>query len=195
VATFPPLTPIIARWEAWKGAKAGLEHLELRVEGEGFVASGIVIGSSESVHFGLRYRLVIDAGWHIRDALIETCAGASVNLESDGRGHWLKDGRADPSLDGCIDIDIEATPFTNTLPIRRLGLASGEGRALRLAYLRVPSLEVVPASQRYTALEAARLYRFESLEHSFSADLPVDEHGLVRDYPGLFRRIPYQPGP
>ena len=107
--------------------------------------------------------------------LLETGAGARVRLDSDGRGHWRRDGCDCASLDGCIDIDVEATPFTNTLPIRRLGLATGEGRVVRLAYVRIPSLEVVPRSQRYTAVDAARLYRFESLEHSFTADLPLDE--------------------
>jgi len=189
VANLPPLSPIVARWEAWEGANAGLEHLELRPEGDGFVASGIVIGSNEAVHFGLRYRLLIDAGWHIRDALLETGAGARVRLDSDGRGHWRRDGCDCASLDGCIDIDVEATPFTNTLPIRRLGLTTGEGRVVRLAYVLIPSLEVVPRSQRYTAVDAARLYRFESLERSFTADLPLDEDGLVGDYPGLFRRV------
>ena len=32
------------------------------------------------------------------------------------------------------------------------------------------------------------LYRFESLDGGFTADLPVDPDGLVLDYPGLFKR-------
>jgi hypothetical protein len=148
-----------------------------------------VIGSTDDAAFGLRYRLQIDSGWRLRVAILETAAGASLHLQSDGEGHWLQNGRANPALDGCIDIDIEATPFTNTLPIRRLAFAAGESHAITLAYIRVPSLMVGPARQRYTALIPGELYRFESLEHSFIADLPVDRHGLVRDYPGLFRRI------
>ena len=43
--------------------------------------------------------------------------------------------------------------------------------------------------QRYTNLGGGR-YRFESLDDDFTADLTVDEAGLVVDYPGLFRRRP-----
>jgi hypothetical protein len=87
-------------------------------------------------------------------------------------------------------VDIQATPLTNTLPIRRLALQAGESTDIRLCYIEVPSLTVSPATQRYTALETGRLYRFESLESDFTADLPVDEDGFVLDYPGLFKRLP-----
>lgn len=88
-----------------------------------------------------------------------------------------------------MDVDIQATPLTNTLPIRRLDPKDGESVDIRLAYIRIPDLTVAPADQRYTALRSGSLYRFESLESGFTADLPVDEDGFVLDYPGLFRRL------
>jgi len=89
-------------------------------------------------------------------------------------------------LAGCIDVDFTASPFTNTLPIRRLGLGVGQSARLRVVYIRVPALEIRPATQTYTRLDATH-YRYES--GTFRADLPVDEDGLVLDYPGLWRRI------
>jgi hypothetical protein len=89
-------------------------------------------------------------------------------------------------------IDISATPFTNTLPIRRLGLKPGESEQLAVTYVRVPELLVGPEWQRYGCLEARAeggLYRFEALPAGFTAELPVDAEGLVIDYPGLFRRV------
>jgi len=106
----------------------------------------------------------------------------------------MADGEPVPALDGCIDVDISATPFTNTLPIRRLGLKPGEAANLKVAYLAIPEMRVEPARQRYTCLERddqGGLYRYESLDGEFAgftADLPVDAGGLVLDYPGLFRR-------
>ena len=44
-------------------------------------------------------------------------------------------------------------------------------------------------AQRYTCLQAGRLYRYEAADRTFAADLPVDEHGVVGDYPTLFRRV------
>jgi hypothetical protein len=49
---------------------------------------------------------------------------AGVDLLSDGQGNWTtSDGQAVSELRGCIDVDISVSAFTNTLPIRRLGLA------------------------------------------------------------------------
>jgi uncharacterized protein len=84
-----------------------------------------------------------------------------------------------------------ATPFTNTLPIGRLGLEQGESEELTVTYVRVPELLVGPQRQRYGCLEAQAdggLYRLEVLPSGFTAELPVDAEGLVIDYPGLFRR-------
>jgi uncharacterized protein len=99
------------------------------------------------------------------------------------------------TLQGCLDVDISVTPFTNTLPIRRLALQPSSTATLSMAYIEIPQMHVKVTEQRYTCLEvtpSGGKYRFESLEHgvaSFSADLPVDQEGLVLDYPGLFRRV------
>ena len=96
-----------------------------------------------------------------------------------------------PELEGCIDVDISATPFTNTLPIRRLELEPGQSEELTVTYVRVPELLVGPERQRYGCLEAQTdggLYRLEALPSGFTAELPVGAEGLVIDYPGLFRR-------
>jgi hypothetical protein len=114
-------------------------------------------------------------------------------LLADGEGHWKRaSGEPLPELDGCIDVDISATPFTNTLPIRRLGLKPGESEELTVVYVRVPELLIGPERQCYGCLEAQAdggLYRFEALPSGFIADLPVDAGGLMLDYPGLFRRV------
>ena len=96
-----------------------------------------------------------------------------------------------------MDIDFAATPFTNTLPIRRLGLQPGESAEVAVVYIDAPSLEVTPVRQRYTCLASdadGGRYRFEALPYAalpdgFMAELSVDADGLVRDYPPLFRRV------
>jgi hypothetical protein len=157
--------------------------------GGGAGTPGVVIAREGETEFGLSYRLKLDALWRTKEALLRTTSGHALHLESDGQGHWQENGKDQPALQGCIDIDIQATPLTNTLPIRRLGLETGESMEIRLCYIEVPGLAVAPSNQRYTALEAGSLYRFESLESGFIADLPVDEDGFVLDYPGLFKRL------
>jgi uncharacterized protein len=56
---------------------------------------------------------------------------------------------------------------------------------LSIAYVSLPELEVRTVQQRYTRLDED-CYRYES--GSFRADLPVDQHGFVIDYPGLWQR-------
>jgi hypothetical protein len=187
--SIPTLIFRTIRWSAWGGCEAGLEHVDVRPADGGLDISGVVIAQDDGTQFGLSYRLKLDALWHTKEVRLRTTSGHELHLESDGRGHWQENGKDRPDLQGCIDVDIQATPITNTLPIRRPDLETGESMEIRLCYITVPDLTVFASNQRYTALEAGSLYRFESLEDGFTADLPVDQDGFVLDYPGLFKRL------
>jgi hypothetical protein len=187
--SLPTLIFRTIRWSAWDGCEAGLEHVDIRPADGGLDISGVVIAQEDGAKFGLSYRLKLDALWHTKEVLLRSTSGHALHLESDGRGHWQENGKDQPALQGCIDVDIQATPLTHTLPVRRLDLKDGESVDIRLCYITVPQLTVAPADQRYTALNAGSLYRFESLENGFTADLPVDQDGFVLDYPGLFKRL------
>jgi hypothetical protein len=179
-------------WAPWEGP--GLEHLRLLRSDVGVVASGLVIGLEAGRPFRIGYEIRCDGLWRVR----EVRAGAPdlkrpmLELLTDGEGRWKRRGGEPlPELDGCIDVDISATPFTNTLPIRRLGLKPGQSEELAVTYVRVPELLVGAERQRYQCLEGQAdggLYRFEALPSGFTAELSVDVDGLVLDYPGLFRR-------
>jgi hypothetical protein len=168
----------------------GLEHLLL---GERSADSVVLWLDAEQGPVRLGYRLTWDRAWRLGAAELTAVTRhgtRSLALHSDGQGHWRHgDGRAIGELDGCIDIDIWPTPFTNSFPLRRQALGPGERRLFRMAWVSAPELTVQPKPQAYTRL-AERLYRFESLDGSgFEAELPLDEHGIVLDYPGLFRRV------
>lgn len=121
-----------------------------------------------------------------------TVAGVAraLHLGTDGDGSWHReDGERLDELHGCLDVDIWPTPFTNTFPLRRERLAVGVRRELTVAWIDGTALTVTARRQAYTRL-AERLYRFEALDAGgFTVDLPVDEDGVVLDYPGLFRRV------
>jgi hypothetical protein len=168
----------------------GLEHLLLA---EGVADSVVLAFDEEHGPFRLTYRLTWDESWQILDAellLATENFSRSLNLQTDGQGHWRhRDGRAIDDLLGCLDIDIWPTPFTNSFPIRRGPMAVGERRQFRMALISAPDLTVHAQPQAYTRL-ADRLYLFENLDGSgFRAELPVDEEGIVLDYPDLFRRV------
>ena len=90
-------------------------------------------------------------------------------------------------LEGCVDVDLSFTPATNTLPIRRLGLAVWEEAEIAVAWLRWPELRVERVLQRYARLARDR-YRYTQDEFE-SRSCRVDEHGLVLEYEGLWRAV------
>jgi hypothetical protein len=168
----------------------GLEHLLLT---ERMADSVVLAFDEEGGPYRLSYRLRWDESWQLRDAELVVATERSsraLSLQTDGQGNWrYGDGQAVDELDGCVDIDIWPTPFTNSFPIRREPLAVGERRHFRMAWVFAPDLTVRPQPQAYTRL-ADRLYLFENLDGSgFRAELPVDEEGIVLDYPGLFCRV------
>ena len=178
-------------WTAWD--KPGLEYLRLAVRHSGVVANGLVLSVTEGRPFRIAYDVRCDADWRVRATRVGVPGEPpKVELLSDGEGNWTgRDGRAVMYLEGCEYIDISETPFTNTLPIRRLGLAPGESAEISVAYFEGAELQPWPEPQRYTCLEkdsSGGLYRFLSLDGGFTADLPVDADGLVLDYPELFKR-------
>src|SRR3712207_6469157 len=149
---------------------------------------------AEGRPFRIAYDVRCDADWRVRAARVGVPGEPpKVELLSDGEGNWTgPDGRAATYLEGCQDVDISETPFTNTLPVRRLDLTPGESAEISVAYLDGAALQPWPEPQRYTCLEKGDgngLYRFLSLDGGFTADLPVDADGLVLDYPGLFNRV------
>jgi hypothetical protein len=172
-------------WEA-----IGLEHLLLTHD----TADSVVLAADEeSGPFRLVYRLHWNEKWQLRSAdfsLAKDGSSRSLNLHTDGNGNWQDgEGRSLVELDGCVDIDIWPTPFTNSFPIRRQPMAIGERRTFRMAWVFGPDLTVRPQPQAYTRV-SDRLYLFESLDGSgFKVELPVDEDGIVLDYPELFRRV------
>jgi len=175
------------RWKPEEGP--GMEHLALRQEGDVVLAQGAVIGGRYGEDYGAFYSIRCDAAWRVRHVRIEVAGGGRLELYADGEGHWQdSEGAPVEALDGCIDIDLTASCFTNTLPIRRLHRVLDERQTIDVAYVRIPELTVEKAEQAYTRL-GAHLYRYEGVAAGFQAELEVDEDGLVVRYPGLFKRV------
>lgn len=179
----------------WSRSDApGMEHLALIMRPDGVAADGVVLGVENGDAFRLRYTVRCDSRWRVRRVEINFVdGGRGLSLTADGEGRWFDErGTAVRALDGCVDVDITATPLTNTLPIRRLALEQGESADIKVAYVTIPDLRVAPDEQRYTCLEAdpaGGRYRFEQMGSGFTAVLQVDADGLVEDYPGLFERV------
>lgn len=180
-------------WTPWEGP--GLEHLHLTQGADGIVADSLIVGLRNEQPFRVRYTMTCDARWCLRSAdLVSLQADQrEIHLRTDGSGRWTTaHGEVVPDLAGCLEVDISATPFTNTLPIRRLALPPGAAADVPAAYIDIADFTVTQVPQRYTRLQAhadETRYLYRGLLWNFRAELPVDDDGLVTDYPGLFRRV------
>lgn len=174
------------RWRAPDGG--GLEHLTLRAEADCVRADAVLVGERDGQRYGATYQVDCGPDFAVRAFRIATTDGRRLAM-SRRDGIWHDDARGHLSaFDGCVDIDLSGTPFTNMLPIRRCDWLPGQRRSFAMLFVPFDSFEPFVDEQIYTCL-APRLFRFEAGDGSFTADLPVDEDGLVMDYPTLFQRL------
>jgi hypothetical protein len=150
----------------------------------------VAIGEDDGRRYGLVYEIDIDLQWSVSSFSVRSMEGQEIAYRSVSPGRWHDDNNGPlPGFDGCIDIDLSFTPFTNTLPIRRVGLKKGQSREFKMLYVPAGNLTPVVDGQRYTCIVPGRRYLYEATDGGFSAEIELDDFGLVRDYPGLFRRV------
>lgn len=150
--------------------------------------SGCAVLVEGALPVRLDYEISCDDQWVTRSAAVSGWIGDRIIdvqiAASDGQ--WLMNGAPQPAVSGCVDVDLNFSPSTNLLPVRRLNLAVGEEAVVRAAWLRFPrfQLEVLEQVYRRTAPE---LYEYESAGGSFKAQLRVNEFGFPVEYAGLWQ--------
>jgi hypothetical protein len=170
------------RWILWQGLIApSMERFVAARTETGFQLSGLILQAHQDAPHVVRYAIGVDEVWRTRtvEVELENDGQHRTSLVADGAGHWSRDGKQLSALDACLDVDLEWSPSTNTLSIRRLGLAVGATKVVSAAWVRFPSLEVQRLDQSYERLEERR-YRYRS--GGFTADLTVDDEGMVLQY-------------
>jgi uncharacterized protein len=178
---------------AWRhvDARDGFEVVFLRRREGGYELVGATTAVEDGQAWAVRYEIVVDDAWLTRGAYVSSRAASGnheVRLESDGSGHWRIGGVAAPELDGCFDVDLEASSCTNTLPVHRLGLAVGRGADAPAAYVRAMDVDVERLEQRYVRIEddgSRRRFDYTAPAFDYRGLLVYDESGLVLDYPGI----------
>jgi uncharacterized protein len=138
----------------------------------------------------LDYRIVCDALWQTLTATIEGWIGhqpIAISLSVDAQHRWRYNGHPITDVTGCIDLDLNFSPVTNLLPIRRLSLAVGQAAEVRAAWLRMPSLRLESLAQVYRRLDTTT-YQYESGGGAFVRHLQVNSTGFVTSYPDFWER-------
>jgi hypothetical protein len=178
-----------AIWEQLVGK--GIEHLILR-QRERIEANGLAAGVLEDIPYRINYQIVCDQDWKVQSVRVEDLLNDKVLvlIKSRNDGWMDEQNHRFEELNGCMDVDIRITPFTNTLPIKKLKLGLNESKEISVVYFRVPDLGISKFKQRYTFLARAEdheVYKYESLDSDFTSDITVGMDGLVIDYPGIFK--------
>ena len=189
---FAPL-PVTAAWQH-RDARQGFEVACFRPAGRSYVISGSTSAVEGGEAWIVSYEIRLDRAWRTRGVRIagrSELGAQSVRLDADGLGHWQVDGEVASHLDGCLDVDLESSAMTNTLPVHRLGLGTGAGASAPAAYVRARDLSVGRLEQEYVrAPDEGRHQRYDYAApvFDFAARLVYDEAGLLLDYPGIALR-------
>jgi len=180
-------------WRRYDQVQAD-EHCTLTLRDGGLSLVGTILSAEGGVPVRVEYRVMADGAGltsavHVRD--LRGFEARTIALARDAKGGWTVDGRAAPPLRRCTDVDLDCSPSTNTLPIRRLRLGVGASHTIQAAWVRFPELTVVKAAQTYTRLDELT-YRYSS--GAFEAELTVDDDGLVTTY-AVWQRTGISTGP
>jgi hypothetical protein len=167
-------------------------------------------GASVTLDYELTWHLDVGDGWRTRSLRVErrSRSGARTRLElersPDGTwsgGHTEMDTHHRSPLPaetlrllgGSLDCDLGKCPFTNFMPIRRIVRdgPTGVWVSHTMAWVKVPSLEVVPIAQQYMVTKVGRegataLYRGATNKVH---ELTTDADHVVLDYPFLAERV------
>jgi len=139
----------------------------------------------------LTYVVVCDERWNTLNGSVSGWLGdatVKIEIKVDADHGWQLNGSARPAVMGCIDLDLNFSPSTNLLPMRRLNLSIGQEAEVEAAWLRFPSFELERLSQLYRRT-GELTYRYES-STGFVADLEVNALGFVTKYPGIWQAEP-----
>ena len=174
-----------ARLLVWRGVEEWLaEACEVSLDDDCLHARGVQLGA-EPRPYRVDYELTAGPEW-VTERLLVSAGERTLDLRRSPEGTWTANGEPQPHLEGALDCDLAYSPLTNFMPARRLG---AEPVDHVMAWVSVPDLEVLRSEQRYEPIDD-RHVRYVGLDSDFTADLELDEDGLVVRYPRLAERVP-----
>jgi uncharacterized protein len=193
IATLDDL-PQSAAWRHIE-ARQGFETAFFWSDNTGYWCEGVTAAVENGQAWTVRYSILLDDQWRATAATVwgRTDAGARQRtIKAIGVGRWEVDGEEIPEVAGCLDIDLESSACTNTMPVHRLNLAVGDTAPAPALYIRATGLPVERLEQVYRRVaddgDTTRFdYRAPALQ--FETRQVYDRSGLILDYPGIAVRV------
>ncbi|MFJ3404534.1 putative glycolipid-binding domain-containing protein [Promicromonospora sp. NPDC090134] len=189
---FRPMPPV----SAWThtGVRAGFEVLFAGPTADGLVLRGHTTAAEGAEAWSVGYRIDVDHRWRTREVRVEALTAAETlrvtleRVDDPGGTRWLVDGEPDDRFDDCVDVDLESSAVTNTLPVHRLDLRPGRACAAPALFVRAGDLSVEPIEQEYRLREHTPdvlSLDYTAATFDFACVLTCDASGLVLEYPGI----------
>lgn len=163
----------------------------------GWDLRGMAVFHDEGLACDLGYAVTVDARWVTQAAqVLGHCGDRLVDLHFHPGPDWQwrvgqgsePDADTGVSAHACPDIDLNFSPATNVIAIRRMALQVGQQAQAPAAWLSFPDLTLKELPQIYRRLDAMR-YQYDAPTVGYSGVLEVCESGAVVDYPELFARV------
>jgi hypothetical protein len=175
----------------WSGREyRSLENCLVNYTETGVEISSTIVGHYQGKIYKVDYQILTNLKWETLVFEVQTQCNDSrefLRFEAMQHGGWLANGESTKLYNGCIDVDISLTPFTNSLPINRMQAALAQQQEITVIYIDVLHQRIKPVRQLYKKNSQSN-YHFENVPNDFEADIAIDDSGLVVDYPGLFVR-------
>jgi hypothetical protein len=148
----------------------GLSVLWLRLDQPGHVSARLsfrhgnwhLSGTAAFAHDrqprGLDDLVACDKRWHTLSGRAEGWVGdknVEIAVSADSARLRRLNGKERQDVTGCIDLDLNFSPSSNLLPVRRLNLGIGEGAEARPAWFRSQSFTLEPLAQLYHRVDFA----------------------------------------
>jgi hypothetical protein len=166
----------------------GHEAARLIFQHPGWHLTGTAVFLHNQQPCRLDYLVICNSGWQTLSGKVAGWSGnkaVEIELSVDSAHCWWLNGRECPEVEGCIDLDLNFSPSTNLLPIRRLSLAIGQEAVVKAAWLRFPDFTLKPLQQLYHRIDVST-YRYESAGGRFVTNLRVNDSGFVISYPNFW---------
>ena len=109
--------------------RPGHESARVRSVDAGWQLEGSAVFVENSQPVRLDYRVICDRNWNSRAATVVGWLGdatVDIDVRVSDDGQWSVNGELQPGVTRCLDLDLNFSPSTNLLPVRRLDLAVGE---------------------------------------------------------------------
>lgn len=166
----------------------GTDRATLTTTDSGYLLLGHAQFRDGQAEVDFHYSVQLTPTWRTQRSVVQGIGpDGPVQLEiiTMPDGHWSLNGEDQPAVLGCVDVDLNFTPATNLLSIRRLDLPLAGSAEVTAAWLEYPAFRLKPLRQIYHHLPDYR-YAYACPTIPFEAILTTTPDGFVASYPPLW---------